>query len=227
MSIWLQEETKKLEEFRKKRTPGKKHIITTIIVIAILEIALLIVGQFTPDYNTLPLCGVVGVFGLILIFMYAIKSKTTPNRPKLPCATKCIEELHFSSEELQQFDSEMMATPLAVIKNNNRSDLPIRITEHYMTETFYYNGEIDYSIARLSDIAMTCYASSKSASTANPFDKVFDIDFLNAQGKKVHGISIDSKKSFLAFNEALEKFAPHIKLNVPLKEVKNIRKNAL
>lgn len=227
MSIWLQEEIKKLEEYRAKRTPGARHIITTAIVVAVLEAALFIFGQVTSDYDPLPLCLVVGVFGFVLILMYAITSNTTPKKAKLPCATKCIEELQFSSEELQQFDSEMMATPLAVIKNNNRSDLPITITEHYMTETFFHNGEKDYSIARLSDIAMTCYKSSKSASTANPLDKVFDIDFLDAQGRKIHGISIDSKKSFIAFNEALEKFAPHIQLNVPLKEVKNIRKNAL
>lgn len=226
MSIWLQEEMKKLEEYRAKRTPGAKHIITTAIVVAVLEAALLIFRQVSPDYDPLPLCLVVGVFGFVLILTYAISSKTTPKKAKLPCATKCIEELHFSSEELQQFDAEMMATPLAVIKNNNRSDLPITFTEHYLTETFFHNGEKDYNIARLSDVAMTCYSSTKSASTANPLDKTYDIDLLDAQGKKLRGITIDSKKSFLAFNEALEKFAPHIKLNVPFKEVKSIRKNA-
>ena len=88
---------------------------------------------------------------------------------------------------------------------------------------FFHTGEIDYNIVRLSDIAMTCYASSKSASTANPFDKVFDIDLLDAQGNKVTGITNDSKKAFLEFNAALEEFAPYIQLNVPMKEIKQLR----
>ena len=226
MSLWLQAEMKKLEEHRANGAPKAKHILITVIVVAILEGIILIAGQSAPDYNPIPLCLFVGLLGFVIVLMYAITSKTKPNKAKLPVATKSIENLNFSSQELQQFDSEMMTTPLAVIKNNNRADLPITITEHYMTEAFYGAGEIDYNIVRLSDIAMTCYASSKSASTANPLDKVFDIDLLDAQGNKVSGVTIDGKKAFLEFNAALEKYASHIQLNVPIKEVKNIRKNS-
>lgn len=226
MSLWLQEEIKKLEDYRKKCTPTSKHIKITALVLIIIEIALFVLNQFTPNYNTLPLCGVVGFMGLLLIMIFTAKSKTLPNRPKLPFATKCIEEFQFSSEELQQFDSEMMATPLALIKNNNRSDIPIIITEHYMAYTTLHLGEIDYGIFRLSEIAMTCYASSRSHATASPLDKVFDIDLLNIKGEKIGGLTIDSKKNFMEFNAALEKYAPNIQLNVPIKEVKNIRKNS-
>lgn len=226
MSLWLQEEMKKLEAYREKCTPTSKNIKVTAIVFIIIEAALLIANQFTPDYNTLPLCGMVGFMGVLIIFIFFSKSKTTPNKPKLPFATKCMEKLHFSPEELQQFDSEMMAEPLALIKNGNRSDIPIIITAHYMAYAFFDMGEIDYGIYRLSDISMTCYASGRSQTTANPLDKVYDIDLLNAMGEKIGGLSIDSKKSFTDFNTALEKCAPNIQLNVPMKEVKKIRKNA-
>lgn len=226
MSLWLQEEIKKLEDHRKKCTPTSKHIKITALVLIIIEAALFILNQFTPNYNTLPLCGIVGFMGVLLIVIYAAKSKTIPNKPKLPFATKCIEGFQFSSEELQQFDSEMMATPLALIKNNNRSDIPIILTEHYMVYTILNLGEFDYGIYRLSEIAMTCYASSRSHATASPLDKVFDIDLLNVKGEKIGGLTIDSKKNFMEFNTALEKYAPNIQLNIPIKEVKKIRKNS-
>lgn len=226
MSLWLQQEMEKLEENRKKCTPTSRHIMVTVIVFILIEVVLLILNLITPNYNTLPLCGVVGFMGLLIIIIFSAKSKTMPNKPKLPCAVKCIERLHMSSEELQQFDSEMMAEPLGLIKNNNRSDMTIIITEHYMAYTIFYQGETDYHIFRLSDIAMTCYASSRSNETANLFDKVFYIDLLNVKGGKIGWIVIDGKKNFMEFNEALEKYAKNIRLNVPIKEVKRIKKNS-
>lgn len=194
MSLWLQQEMKKLEEHREKCLPASKHIIVTVIVFVLIEIVLLMLNPFIPNYNTLPLCGVVGFMGLLMIIVFSAKSKNAPNKPKLPFAAKCIEELHMSSEELQQFDSEMLEEPLSLIKNNNRSDMPIIITEHYMAYIFFNQGETDYRVYRLSDIAMTCYASSRSSVTANPLDKVFDIDLLNVKGEKIGWIPIDSKR---------------------------------
>ena len=226
MSLWLQQEMEKIEERRKKCTPTSKHSMVTVIVFILIEAVLLILNPFTPNYNTLPLCGVVGFMGILMVIIFSAKSKTMPNKPKLPFAAKYIEELHMSSEELRQFDSEMMAEPLALIKNNNRSDMSIIITEHYMAYTFFNQGETDYRIYRISDIAMTCYASSRSNETANLFDKVFDIDLLNVKGEKIGWIPIESKKSFMEFNAALKKYAQDIRLNVPIKEVKRIKKNS-
>lgn len=223
MSQWLQTETKKLEEHRLKHTPTSGHIKITLLLFIILEAALFALNKITPNYNTLPLCGIVGIMGLLIILIFAAKSKSIPNKPAFPFAVQCIENLHFSSEELQQFDLEMMAEPLAIIKNNNRSDIPIIITEHYMAYAFLNMGEIDYRIYRLSDISITCYASGKSQSTVNPFDKVFDIDLLNSSYEKIGGLSIDSKKNFMEFNSALEKYAPGIQINVPIKEIKKMR----
>lgn len=226
MSQWLQEEMKKLGDQRQQSTPGSKHIIITAVVFLIIEAALLVYNQFTPDYNALPLCGMVGVMGILIIVIFASKSKSMPAKPILPNAAKCIEELHFSPEELEQFDSEMMAAPLAIIHNNNRSDLPIMITGHYLAYAYVDMGDMDYRIYRLSDIAMTCYASGRSSATANPLGKAYFIDLINEKGEKIGGLSIDGKKYFVEFNEALEKHAPHVRLNVSMKEVKKIRKSS-
>ena len=227
MSVWLQEEIKEVEEYRKKKTPTFKSIIVAVVVIIAIEAALFIANQYTSDYNMLPLCKIVGFMGVLIIAIFALKSKTTPNKPKLPIAVNCIESLHLSSEELQQFDAEMMARPLVLIQDTARSDIYISITEHYIVSAFSIMGEKDYGIYRISDIAMTCYESAKSYSTVRPLNKGFDIDLLNAKGEMIGAsLFIDGKKNFTQFNEALEKYAPDIRLNVPMKEVKNIRKMA-
>lgn len=227
MSVWLQEEIKEVEEYRKKKTPTFKSIIVAVVVFIAIEAALFIANQYTPDYDMLPLCKIIGFMGVLIIAVFASKSKTTPNKPKLPIATNCITSMNLSSEELQQFDAEMMSNPLVLIQDTASSDIYISITEHYIVSAFAIMGEKDYGIYRISDIAMTCYESGKSHSTISSFDKVFDIDLLNDKGEMVGGsLIIDGKKNFMQFNEALEKYAPDIRLNVSMKEVKNIRKMA-
>lgn len=221
MSRWLQEEMNKLEAYRKERTPGGGHIKLAVIVFVLIEAALLTANQVTPDYNMLPLCVVAGTMGLLIILIFASKSKTMPEKPGLVSAARCIEALCFSPEELEQFDAEMMAEPAARIANGNRADLPILVTAHYMAYAYIDMGEPDYRIYRLSDIAMTCYASVKNGT----FDKSYIIDLINAKGEKIGGLSVDGKKSFTELNGALEKCAPDIQLNVSMKVVKKVRKD--
>ena len=218
MSLWLQEEMKKLEERRKKNTPSSKGILAIVIVFALIEAALFLWNQVTPDYDTLPLCGIVGVMGLLILVILTSKSKSTPNKPMFSNALKCMEEMHLSPEELKQFDAEMMAAPLfRMEQEKNRPDFPLTVTEHYLTGAYPNSGELDYGIYRLSDIAMTCHAASQGT---------FYIDLLNARAEKIGGLSLQGNQIFAEFNTAMERFAPAVRLNVPMKEVKKIRKNA-
>lgn len=222
MSQWLQEERKKLEESQTKQRPVSGYIIAAFIVLIIIEAVWFLAGPYFPDYNLRLLCGIVGVSGLIVIAAFFYVSKMTADKPVFPLAEKCIENLGFTPEELQQFDAEMLA-PSALIQTNSASDLfPIRITEHYIAAFSLDTGEPDYGVFRLSDIAMTCYAAGKSPS--NPSDQVYNIDLLNAKGKKMGGISIDGKKYFMELDFALRKYAPGIRLNVSMKEVGKICK---
>lgn len=225
MSQWLQEERKKLEENLAERTPISRYIIAAVIVLVIIEAALFFGVPYISAHNPRSLCGIVGVIGLMIIAIFGIASKMTADKSRLPFAEKCIEKFHFSAEELQAFDEEMMAEPLALIQTNSRSNLlPIRITEHYIAAFFLDTGEADYGVFRLSDIAMTCYASSKSPS--DPSDKVYDIDLLDAKGAKTGRISIDGEKYFTELNYALREYVPGIRLNVPMEEVKEIRRKS-
>lgn len=153
-------------------------------------------------------------------------AKFAPGKPILQFASECIEKLHFSSEELLQFDKEMMAEPLVFIQNGRNFDSSIAITEHYMKAAFLYRKEIDYGIFRLSDIAMTCCESSKNPVILKPTGKIFDIILWNGKGERMGGLSMQKEEDFTTFNEAMEKYAPDIRLNVPMEEVEKIRRNS-
>lgn len=141
------------------------------------------------------------------------------NKPKLSFAAECIKKLQLSSEELEQFDAEMMAEPLVFIENGKRGESSIYITKHYFRAAFLYRGEIDYGIFRLSDIAMTHLIPSKNPSILKPTGRIYDIYILDGKGKRMGGVSLSKEEDFKNFNAALEKYAPNIRLNVSTKEL--------
>lgn len=141
-------------------------------------------------------------------------TKVMVGKQSLPFASECVKKLQLSDEELAQFDTEMMDEPPVFIKNGKNFDSSIAITEHYLRATFRYRGgEIDYGIFRLSDIAMTSLDLSKNPVIFKPTGRIFDVYLLDAKGKRMGGVSMQSEEDYKAFNAALEKYAPNIRLN--------------
>lgn len=95
MSQWLQEEMKKIREQREQSAPGSKHIIITAVVFLLIEAALLIYNQLTPDYNALPLCGMVGVMGILIIVIFALNQNQRRTNPYFPMLQNVSENFAF------------------------------------------------------------------------------------------------------------------------------------
>lgn len=226
MSLWLQEEIRKIEDERKQSVPLSKRIITIILLFVVLEAALFILDQFLEDFNIIWLCILAVFIGIFVIGSFFVQSKSLLEKPKLPFAAQCLEELQFSAEELEQFDSEMMAEPPVFIKNGKNYESSITITEHYLKAAFLYRKEVDYGVFRLSDIAMTCSETSKNPVIIKPAGRIFDVILYDAQGERMGGVSMQKEQDFMEFNAALEKYAPNIRLNVPLEEAEKARKKA-
>ena len=151
-------------------------------------------------------------------------TKFMPDKPKLQFAQECLKNMHLSDEELVQFDSEMMADPPVFIKNGKNFESSITITEHYLKAAFLYRKEIDYGIFRLSDIAMTSLELSKSPVIIRPTGRIFDVYLMDANGKRIGGVSMQSEKYYKEFQAALEKYSPDTRLEVSLEEIEKIRK---
>lgn len=219
MSQWLEEQAAKTEENRTKSAPTMKNIIVVVVVFVLLEALLLILNQLAPEYDTGFFCVIVGLAGLLMTGYFFMKLKSARNKPKLPFAENCLQNMNLSPDEMQQFDEEMMAEPLVFIKNGRRLDSAIAITEHFMRAAFLYRNEIDYGIFRLSDIAMTCSETTKNPVIIKPRGRIFDVLFYNGKGERMGGVSMQKENDFKEFNAALEKYAPNIRLNVPGEEV--------
>lgn len=219
MSQWLQEQAAKTEESRAKSSPTVKHIIVVVVAFVLLEAFMFILNQITPEYDTGFFCVVVGFVGVMMTGYFYMKLKSARNKPKLPFAENCLQKMNLSSEEIQQFDAEMMAEPLVFIKNCRRLDSAIAITEHYMRAAFLYRGEVDYGIFRLSDIGMTCSETTKNPVIIKPRGRIFDILLFSGKGERMGGVSMQNENDFREFNAALEKYAPNIRLNVSFSEL--------
>lgn len=145
-----------------------------------------------------------------LVF-FRVKSMFTKHKPKLSFAVDCIEKLHMTEEELLQFDAEMMADPVAFIKNGRDFNSTIAFTEHYLKAAFLYRGEIDYGIFRLSDLTLAVSETSKSGVIIRPTGRIFDVVLYGGKDERVGGVSMANEKDFLEFKEALQKYAPHVR----------------
>lgn len=150
-----------------------------------------------------------------------MESRKKRNADNLPFAAKSLEMLHLSLEELEEFDAEMMGEPLMFIENGKRYDNSIVITKHYIRIAFTFGKTVDYGIFRLSDIAMTYCTTSKSPYIFKPQGKIYDILLLDANGERMGGVSLNNETDLKTFNDALETYAPHIRLNVYTDEIKN------
>ncbi len=223
MSLWLQEEMEKIEQSRSKSALSPKYILILAAVFAVMEAAVFYIGRMVPGYKILSFFGVIGFTGFFLMAFLYVKTKSASAKPKLPFATKCLQELALSSEELQQFDAEMKAEPLLFLQNGKKFDKSITITEHYLKAAFIYMKEIDYGIFRLSDIDATWSVTSKNPVILKPRGRIFDILLLDAKGERMGGVSMENEKDYNEFNAALQKYAPNIRLNIPAEE---IRKNS-
>lgn len=224
MSLWLQEEIKKIEDGRKQTVPLSRRIITIILLFAAVEAALFLLDQFIADFNIIWLCIFIVFIGIVVAGSIFFKSRSLPGKPKLPFAVQCVEKLHFSPEELEQFDTEMMSGPSVFIQNGRGVESSIVITEHYMRAAFLYRKEIDYGVFRLSDIAMTCSETSKNPVILKPAGRIFDVVLFDENGERMGGVSMQKEQDFADFNAALEKYAPNIRLNVSMEEVEKVHK---
>ena len=223
MSLWLQEEMEKIQQDRSRSALSPKYILALVFVFAGIEAAVFLIGRMIPGYKILTFFGVIGFAGFFVMAFLYVKTKSSLSKPQLPVAAKCLQQLELSSAEFRQFVEEMKAEPLLFLQNGKRFDKSITITEHYLKAAFLYRKEIDYGIFRLSDIDATWSATSKNPVILKPKGRIFDILLLDAKGQRMGGVSMENEKDYKIFNDALEKYAPNIRLNIPAEE---IRKNS-
>lgn len=219
MSQWLEEQAAKTGESRVKSAPTIKNVIAVVVVFVLLEAFLLILNQVIPEYDTRFFCVIVGLVGLGMAGYFYMKLKSSKNNPKLPFAQNCLQAMNLSAEEVRQFDEEMTSEPPVFIKNGRRMDSAIAITEHYMRAAFLFRGEIDYGIFRLSDIAMTYSETTKNPVIIKPRGRIFDVLLYNGKGERMGGVSMQNEKDYKEFLAALQKYAPHTRVNVSAAEI--------
>lgn len=208
MSEWLQQEMKKTEESRMKKTGNLgKRLIITVILTVILDVAAYFLSSGIPDYSPVYLCGFITAIGFLVILVFALNNKSAHKREVLPRTRKNLEQLQLTAEQLAEFDKEMLGSPLCNIGSDSEGEF-IRFTEHYLVTSFFSAGELEYSFTCLAHIASVKSAKTKDRS----FEVAYFVDLCGADGKKINGLTVHGRKQMEVFQEALRKYCPNVQM---------------
>lgn len=212
MSIWMEQQIKKVDELREKHKSqaSKRYILTGVIFGVFLAIAVGY-GLTHPGYALGASCGIIIGLGVFCEFMMFVNSRKVAKKEKLPRAQKCLKQLLMTPEQTQEFDNEMMSAPIFELKGDALGS-QIFITEHYIGDAMTYLGEPDFTFARLSEIRMVKWAGRRDSHAVSPMEKVYYIDLCSADGKKLMGLTLNKRKVFQEFQEVLEKYCPGVNM---------------
>ena len=208
-SQWFEREVAQVEEFRKeqrKKTPRSMAIMAGFFII--LAGVAFFYGQSHPDYNTVASCGILlgmGAFVLLIALLAAAVGRKKVGLPKLE---KELDELLTTPELIEEFDYEMMNTPLHTLSG----DSSIFFTEHYLVNIWGHLGTKEYTFIRLDKVAMTKLCAMRDSTSVTGLGKVYYVDLCDSNKKKIGGVTIQKRANMQEFDEALLRYCPGIQL---------------
>ena len=200
-SQWLEKEEKELDAFRRlKRKQFPLLVIGAIVICALFGVLAVRNGQANPEINMTTsqiLTPVIGMTVLVLaILAFANRANFKSGNAGL---REELEKILQASEDVLYFDSEVEATPVWTVPQPKRDALAI--TEHFVMQI---TGKIplkSYSFAKLVDI--------KSTKTIKMYRRYY-INLCGDNKKVLTSITLNSRKNYNAFLEALKTAVPNV-----------------
>lgn len=209
-SNWLERYENEVKEKQENSKSSKKAVLTVIPVMFLIILALAMVNGGNSEVDITPyLIGLAVIFILIFV-MAAALSKRSVTKDAAKGARENLEELLVTPEQVDEFDMEMSAAPLCKFEID--AETHVLFTEHYMASRFNNMGLPDYRFARLRDIAKNNFAVSRDDSKVHGMGKLYLVDLLDTNGKKLIGFSIPGKNKMAEFAQLLTKYCPGIQL---------------
>lgn len=209
-SNWLERYENEVKGMQEKSKSSKKAGLIVIPIMFLLILILAMVNGGNSEVDITPyLIGVAVIFILIFV-MAAALSKRSVTKDAAKGARKNLEELLITPEQVDEFDMEMSAAPLCKFEVENGTY--ILFTEHYMVSSFNNMGLPDYRFARLRDIAKNDFTVSHDERKVHGMGKLYAIDLLDSNGRKLIGMCVPGKKKMAEFEQLLTKYCPGIQL---------------
>ena len=90
-----------------------------------------------------------------------------------------------------EFDMEMYSAPEKVLINKTNERL--FVTPHYLVDKGVLMGAPVYTVACRDEIKSIRYCSSRNHSKLSPLARLYDVDLLDANEKKIGGLTLEGK----------------------------------
>lgn len=209
-SSWLERYENEVKALQEKSKSSKKAALLVIPVMFLIILALAMINGGSAEENITPYLIGTAVLFILIFVMAAALSKRSVTKDGAKGARKNLEELLTTPEQVEEFDMEMSAAPLCRLELEAQTH--ILFTEHYLVSEFNNMGLPDYRFARLKDIAKNDFTLFRDERKVYGMGKLYAMDLLDANGKKLIGIIIPGKKKMEELEQLLTKYCPGIQL---------------
>lgn len=209
-SSWLEKYENEVNGLQQKSKSTKKIMLILLPIMFLVILMAAMMGGQNSDVDMTPYLIGMGAVFLFIFLMAVVLSKKSVTRDAAKGVRENLEKLLTTPEQVEEFDLEMLSQPLCEFKADNLNN--ILFTEHYMVVKFNNLGIQDYRFARLSEVVKNDFAVTRDQNKAYGLGKLYMVDLLDANGKKLIGMNVAGKKQMEEFEGLLTKYCPGIQL---------------
>lgn len=207
-SKWLQNYENQTKELQSKSKFGKKVLLILLPILFLGMGAAVMASNNSPEVDMTPYLIGMGVIFVFIFLMALLLSLKSVKQDAAKGERENLTALLTTDEEVEEFDRQMAETPLCDIQTDSTHH--VLFTQDYIVSSFQINGMPHYRFARLRDVARNDYGAMRSDERV--LGRMFLIDLLDAQGKKLLGLTVEGTKRMSELEEALKRYCPGIQL---------------
>lgn len=207
-SEWLQNYENLTKELQNKSKSGKKVLLILLPILFLGMGAAVMASNNSPEVDLTPYLIGMGVIFVFIFLMALLLSLKTVKQDAAKGERENLAALLLTDEEVTEFDRQMAAAPLCDIQTDSTHH--VLFTTDYIVSSFQINGMPHYRFTRCRDVAKNDYGAMHS--NERVLGRMFLMDLLDAQGKKILGLTVEGTKRMSELEEALKRYCPGIQL---------------
>lgn len=207
-SEWLQSYENQTKELQNKSKSGKKVLLILLPILFLGMSAAVMASNNSPEVDMTPYLIGMGVIFVFIFLMALLLSMKSVKQDAAMSERADLAALLTTDEQVEEFDRQMAAAPLCDIQADSTQH--ILFTQDYIVSRFQINGMPHYHFTRCRDVAKYDYVTAHG--NEKVLGRMFIIDLLDSQGRKVMGLHVEGTTRMSELEEALERYCPGIQL---------------